>query len=164
MTGTGITHDSFTIERRLAACPAHVWAAWSDPDLKRRWFVDSDGPDWQTAEYSVDFRVGGGETGRFVLSSGPGAGEHANVTHYLDIVPRTRIVFAYTMALDGRIHSASLATVRLEESGGGTILTFTEQGAYFAPSDGATGRRAGWEALLTALERILKTTTRSAAE
>lgn len=163
MTPTPI-HDSFTIERRLAACPAHVWAAWADPALKRRWFVDSDGPEWQTLDYALDFRVGGQETGRFVLTQGPGAGEHANVTHYLDIVREQRIVFAYTMAQDGRIHSASLATVGFAEAGGGTILTFTEQAAFFGPADGAAGRRAGWEGLLDALEKTLKATTRSAAE
>jgi len=164
MTMTTAQHDSFTLERRLGACPAHVWAAWADPALKRRWFVDSDGPEWQTKDYALDFRVGGTESGRFVLTEGPGAGEHANVTHYLDIVAEKRIVFAYTMALDGQIHSASLATVSFAEEGGGTILTFTEQGAWFGPSDGVAGRRAGWEALLAALERTLKATTRSAAE
>jgi len=159
-----ITHDSFTIERRLRACLAHVWAAWAESDLKRQWFVDSDGEGWQTLDYSLDFRVGGSETGRFVLASGPGAGEHANVTHYLDIVPGERIALAYTMAMNGRIHSASLATVTFSESGGGTLLTYTEQGAWFAPTDGVEGRREGWETLLTALERVLDATARRAAE
>ncbi len=119
---------------------------------------------WETRDYSLDFRIGGSETGRFVRTSGPGAGEHANVTHYLDIVPGKRIAFAYTMALDGRIHSASLATVSFAEAGGGTLLTYTEQGAWFAPSDGVDGRREGWEALLAALESIHYATARRAAE
>ena len=153
-----VTHDSFTIERRLRACPAHVWAAWAEADLKRQWFVAADREGWQTLDYSLDFRVGGTETGRFLLTSGPGAGEHANVTHYLDILPGARIAFAYSMALNGRIHSASLATVTLAEAGGGTLLTFTEQGAWFPPSDGVDGRREGWEVLLAALERTLGAT------
>lgn len=153
-----VTHDSFTIERRLRACPAHVWAAWAEADLKRQWFVAADREGWQTLDYSLDFRVGGTETGRFLLASGPGAGEHANVTHYLDILPGARIAFAYSMALNGRIHSASLATVTLAEAGGGTLPTFTEQGAWFPPSDGVDGRREGWEVLLAALERTLDAT------
>ena len=36
-------HDSFAIERVFHACPAHVFACWADPELKRQWFVDSDG-------------------------------------------------------------------------------------------------------------------------
>ncbi len=159
-----ITHDSFTIERRLRACPAHVWAAWAESDLKRQWFVDSDGEGWRTLDYSLDFRVGGLETGRFVLASGPGAGEHANVTHYLDIVPGERIALAYTMSVNGRTHSASLATVSFAGAGGGTLLTYTEQGAWFGASDGVDGRREGWETLLAALERVLEATARRAAE
>jgi len=59
------------------------------------------------------------------------------------------------MALDGRVHSASLATVSFADADGGTLLTFTEQGAFFPPSDMAAGRRGGWEALLNALDRLL---------
>lgn len=151
-----IAHDSFTLTRDIHACRAHVFAAWADPALKRRWFVDGDGPGWSERDHALDFRPGGTETGRFVLTEGPGAGEHRNVTHYLDIVPDVRIVFAYTMALNGRIHSASLATVMFEDLGGGTRLTFTEQGAFYEHSDGAAGRRHGWAHLLASLETSLQ--------
>lgn len=70
------------------------------------------------------------------------------MSSYLDIVDDERIVYAYTMAQDGRVHSASLVTVLLAPKDGGTRLTFTEQGAYFAPTDGAAGRAAGWTSLL----------------
>ena len=50
------------------------------------------------------------------------------------------------------------------EAGGGTLLTYTEQGAWFAPGDGVEGRREGWETLLAALERVLDATARRAAE
>lgn len=153
-----VEHESFTLTRDIAACPAHVFACWADPDLKRAWFVDGDGPAWRTREYELDFRTGGAETGRFVLTEGPGQGEHRNRTHYLDIEPERRIVFAYTMALDGRIHSASLATVTFEDRNGGTRLTYTEQMTCIGPSDGAEGRRHGWTHLLNALERTLKET------
>ena len=149
-------HDRFTLERTLHACRAHVFAAWSDPDLKRRWFVDSDGPHWTEEDYSLDFRVGGTEFGRFVAEDGPARGVHENRTTFLDIIPDERIVFAYTMALEGRVHSASLATVTLTDEGGGTRLTFTEQIAVLGPSDGAEGRCGGWTHLLSALESSLR--------
>lgn len=104
----------------------------------------------------LDFRIGGIETGRFVLTEGPGAGDHRNLTHYLDIIEGERIVYAYTMALDGRIHSASLATVTFADENGGTRMSLTEQGSFFPPSDGVEGRRHGWEALIDALEGFLK--------
>lgn len=148
---TPVSHDTFTLERRIRACPAHVFACWADPEKKHAWFVASDGPLWETREYSPDFRVGGTETGRFFLTQGPGAGEHRNVTHFLDIEEHARIVFAYTMAVDGRIHSASLATVTFAPDGGGTRLTYTEQMTAIGATDGAAGRRAGWTHLLDAL-------------
>lgn len=152
-------HETFTITRTLSARPETVFRAWADPALKRRWFVDSDGPQWSERRYELDFRVGGRETGSFELADGPGKGTHENVTHYLEITPNARIVYAYTMAMNGRIHSASLASVGLEPSGDGTRLTYTEQGAFFEGSDGANMRRGGWEHLLTALETFVEKET-----
>ena len=150
------THDRYTIERVLPARPADVFAAWSDPALKRRWFVDSDGPSWSEADYTLDFREGGTEVGRFVAADGPAPGVHENRTTFLQIVPEARIVFAYTMAHEGRVHSASLVTVTLAGAEGGTRLTFTEQMAVLGPSDGPEGRRAGWTHLLSALATSLR--------
>ena len=58
------------------------------------------------------------------------------------------------MAMDGRIHSASLATVTFASTPDGALLRFTEQGAYFDPSDGVAGRTAGWEQILDAMTRF----------
>ena len=108
----------------------------------------------------MDFRVGGREHGRFVLlAKTPAEGEHVNETVFLDIAEGQRIVFAYTMALNGRIHSASLATVRFTEAGAGTRVSYTEQGAFYDKGDGVNGRKAGWTSILDALARQLKTET-----
>lgn len=152
-----VSHDTFSLERRLAAPPARVFRAWADPALKRRWFVDHDGPDWTTLHYSVDFRVGGRERGAWEMARSDTtlAGEHANESVYIDIVPDARIVYAYTMAMNGDVHSASLSTVTFEADGDGCRLTYTEQGAFFESSDGVEMRRGGWSWLLDALEREL---------
>jgi uncharacterized protein YndB with AHSA1/START domain len=154
-------HETFTLTRDLAARPAQVLACWADAETKRAWFVDSDGPGWETQVHALDFRVGGSETGRFELKTGPGAGVHENATTFLAIVPDRRIDFAYTMAMNGRVHSASLATVTFEATGGGTRLTYTETLAEIGESDGVTGRSAGWEGLLGHLETCL---TRESAD
>ena len=156
-----LKHDSFTITRDIAACPAHVWAAWSDPDLKRRWFVDHDGPEWQTLRYENDFRVGGRERGAWRMDrteQTPMAGEHTNETIYLDIADGMRIINAYTMAMNGKVHSASLATVTFENAGAGTRLTYTEQITQLEGSDGLDSRRNGWGWLLDMLDRVLEET------
>lgn len=152
-----ITHETFILKKIIAAPPARVFSAWAEPEQKRQWFVEADSGDWQTLDYGLDFRVGGREHGRFVLlAKTPAEGEHVNETVYLDIVPHQRIVYAYTMAQNGRIHSASLATVRFTEAGTGTRVSYTEQGAFYDKGDGVAGRKAGWTSLLDALAKFLK--------
>jgi uncharacterized protein YndB with AHSA1/START domain len=159
MTEKPVVHSTFAIERTYAAPPSRVFAAFADPARKRRWFVD--GKSIVGEEYSADFRVGGIERSRFTFTGGPPGAPPAgtkmgNDTVYLDIEPNRRIVFAYAMLVGDRRMSVSLATVELSPSGdGGTRLVFTEQAAFFDPSDGARLREAGWNELLTRLEGSL---------
>ena len=141
-------HGQFTIEKIIAASPATVFRAYADAELKMRWFVP---PGTNRDEYSLDFRPGGLEQGRFTIAEGAGAGLHENATTYLDIVENARIVYAYTMSWDGRTHSASLVTVAFAPTEAGCRLTVTEQGAYFPPSDGPEMRRGGIDAQLDRL-------------
>lgn len=143
MGKTTTEHATFTIERHLAASPAQVFGAWSDPAAKRRWFAEADG--WTNIEHAMDFRVGGKETSSGRQPDGP---LFANETVFMDIVPQWRIVFAYTMLLDGKAISASLATVAFAPDGKGTRLTFTEQAAFFDGDDGEGMRKQGWTWLL----------------
>jgi uncharacterized protein YndB with AHSA1/START domain len=146
MTEKPAVHATFTIERTYSAPPSRVFAAFADPEKKRRWHLDGKGSDAQS--YSADFRVGGFEKSRFTFAGGPPGAPPAgtpmgNDTVYLDIIANERIVFAYTMLMGDRCHSVSLATVELSPSGdGGTRLLFTEQGAFFEPSDGPQLREA----------------------
>ena len=151
MTKSHIVHDSFTIERTYPNCREHVWSAWSTTDKKAKWFGGGD--------HSMDFRVGGAERSASRMASD----EHVNETRYFEIVEDERIVMAYSMAVNGRVHTVSLATVVLADEGGGTRLTFTEQMCVIPPSDGIEGRRHGWTELLAALERFLASDTPEAA-
>jgi uncharacterized protein YndB with AHSA1/START domain len=143
-------HDSFTLQRTYRASAERVFAAWADPQSKRRWFAEGEG----ARTFELDFRVGGRESSAFFVEiPGRGRSEIRNDTVFLDVVPARRIVFAYTMSTGGRPFSASLATIELEgEPGGqGTRLVFTEQSAFFEGADGRALREAGWRALLDAL-------------
>lgn len=147
-----IDHGSFTIEKIIAASPANVFRAYGDAEHKLQWFVP---PGTGREAYSLDFRIGGREMGRFDIAEGPGAGLHENATTYLDIVDDERIVYAYTMSWNGRIHSASLATITFSPTEAGCRVTVTEQGSFFQPSDGNEMRKGGIAAQLDALARLL---------
>ena len=69
-------------------------------------------------------------------------------------MPDRRIVFSYDMHLDGEHDSVSLTTVELEPDGGGTRLTFTEQGAFFDGLDDPAGREHGTGVLLDRLAGV----------
>lgn len=151
MTPHTTTHCSFTIERHLSASPSQVFNAWSNPDIKQRWFM---GPhEWSSIGYNLDFRVGGREH----LVSGPSEGPmHVYDARIEDIVPDERIVYSYDMSLDERRTSVSLATVELEPEGDGTRLRFTEEDVFLDDAYEEMSREEGTKALLDNLENELR--------
>lgn len=149
MAETSVTHGTFVIERNYPVAPERVFAAFSDPAKKHRWFVDDEASGVE--DFGMDFRVGGVERKRFSNKYGV----FTNDTVYLDIVPNRRIVFAYTMSMGDRRFSSSQATVELLATEKGTNLIFTDQGAYFEGSDGPKMRQDGWQVLLESLAKEL---------
>ncbi|QUD87169.1 SRPBCC family protein [Phenylobacterium montanum] len=146
MTQRNVTHGTFCIERRFDAAPARVFKAFSDIKAKQQWFNGP--PGWVRNHHELDFRVGGQE----ISDVGPPGGmHHIFQARYWDIVPNERIVFSYDMQMDRTRISVSLTTVELRPDGGGTRLCFTEQGVFFADSDGPDGREEGTKFLLDAL-------------
>jgi uncharacterized protein YndB with AHSA1/START domain len=85
----------------------------------------------------------------------PSGRTHTFESRFHEIVPDRRIVFAYDMHLDREHVSVSLTTVELEPDGDGTLLTFTEQGAFFDGLEDPAGREHGTGALLDRLAGVL---------
>ena len=135
--GVKVVHRSFVIERALPGSPAHAFRFWSDHQLKRRW--NSCHPDWTVVEDHFDFRVDGRESLIWLMPSGT---EQAMLAHFLEVHPRQRIVYAYTMRTNGNPVSSSLVTVEFEGRDGKTVMTFTEQ-AVFADVRDADIRESG---------------------
>jgi uncharacterized protein YndB with AHSA1/START domain len=143
-------HD-FTIERRFRHRPDHTFQAFADPGLRQRWFRVPDS--WTETEWSLDFRVGGGE-----LNAGrdPSGTHHVFRSRFHDIVDGERIVFAYDMLQDARPTSVSLSTVELRaDDGASTHLIFTEHGAFLDGLEGPAERAHGTGLLLDGLGALL---------
>jgi uncharacterized protein YndB with AHSA1/START domain len=143
-------HD-FTLERRFGQTPEQTFRAFADPALKRRWFGPPD--EWGDAEWSLDFRVGGGELSAARDTDGV---MHVFRSRYHDIVEDERIVFAYDLLLDDRLISVSLTTIEVRPGeDGGTHLVFTEHGAFLDDLEDPAEREHGTGLLLDGLERFL---------
>ena len=130
MSASDVKHDTFVITRKLKAPPARAFAAWATVEAKRRWFFGGEG--WTERFRAFDFREGGIEE----LEGRKGSGAVSRfVCRYHEIVPDTRIVYAYDMILDDVRISVSLATIAFAPDGTGTQLTVTEQGVYLVSFD-----------------------------
>jgi uncharacterized protein YndB with AHSA1/START domain len=153
MNARSTHHATFVIDRAYDAPPARVFQAWADIKAKAKWFA---GPDeWKLLERKFDFRIGGSEklSGRW-----PSGLVSTFDSHYHDIVPDQRLVYAYDMHLDERHISVSLATVEFRADGAGSRLIFTEQLVNlddFEDSMGR-GREQGTRAQFDKLEAVLR--------
>ena len=150
MEERSVIHSTYVIERSYPAPPHRVFAAFSDPVKKRRWFAEGEGS--QIEVFEMDFRVRGSERTRFRFK---GDMTCQNDTIYQDILTERRIVFAYTMSLADKRISSSQVTVEFLPMEKGTNLIFTEQAAFFEGADGPQIREAGWRQLLEQLAEHL---------
>ncbi|RZJ09134.1 MAG: ATPase [Rubrivivax sp.] len=144
---TPAAHASFVLDRHFRASAARVFAAWADPATKLRW--NDCHAEMNATEFSMDFRPGGQEVYRSQLPDGT---KLAVDKVFLDIVENARIVFAYSMAANGRALSASLVTVEFSDSTSGSSLKLTEQLAYLDGHMDIEQRRRGTE---EGLDRLL---------
>jgi uncharacterized protein YndB with AHSA1/START domain len=147
MRERSVEHATFVVERTYDASPDRVFAAWSDPEAKARWFDGSEG------EVELDFRVGGRERRRGTLPDGRA---YTFQALYQDIVQARRIVFTYDMLLGETRISVSVATVQFRPERAGTRLVFTEQGAFLDGHEMPGRREQGMGSLLDALAAELR--------
>jgi uncharacterized protein YndB with AHSA1/START domain len=139
MNERSVKHSTFVIERNYEALPAKVFAAWSDPASKARWFPKAD---------KFDFRVGGREINR---GGPPGGQVYTFDACYQEIVPDRRIVYSYILDQDETRISVSVTTVEFKSTGAGTQLIYTEQGAFLDGHDTPEQREHGTKAMLDKL-------------
>ncbi len=148
MNKHSVTHARFSEERSYPVPPDHVFAAWSDPEAKGRWFAGRD------AQHSLDFRLNGRERVVSHQDEGPVV---TFESIYHDIVPGRRIVYSSTLSNNDHVATVSITTVEFFPDGAGTRLELTEQDTYLdgheQPAWREQGTRSWLDELLTDLNQ-----------
>jgi uncharacterized protein YndB with AHSA1/START domain len=134
---------SLTLQRRLNAAPAKVYAAWTEPAHIVKW-MHPYGCEVLLAE--MDVRVGG----RFRIAMRTTEGEEPEVSGtFREVEPRAKLV--YTWAWRDTPERESLVTLTLRPDGGGTLLTLTHE--RFFDEAARESHEGGWSSALDGLER-----------
>lgn len=135
--------ESVHVARRLTASPEHVFEAWINPALLRRWLAP-------TAE--ADARVGG----RFRLEVTKPEGTHVVSGEYREFLPTQRLVMTWVyegpMAPGKKIEA--LLTVEFRKDGPNTEISLYHEGLT-NPAYLETIRRGAWAKALGELEAVL---------
>jgi uncharacterized protein YndB with AHSA1/START domain len=146
-----------TLTRDIAVPPEKVWAAWTRPELVKRWFTPRP---WETAHCEIDLRPGG--IFRTVLR-GPDGPELDNTGCWLEVVPNRRLVWTVAL-LPGYRPNADLphglsftAVITFEPLGAGTryAVTAMHPSAEAARRHADMGFHQGWGAALDQLVELL---------
>jgi len=140
------SETTLVIRRTLPATPDRVFAAWTRPELVRRWF--SPGP-MRIDEASLDVQVGGSY--RIVMMS-PEGEPHSPGGVYEEIVPNEKLVFSWKWAGSELV---TRVTVELRASGADqTELTLTHEG--FPDQETREAHDKGWAGCLAKLPATLE--------
>jgi len=137
---------TFTLDRPFAASLPRLWRAFATAEAKRGWTACA--PGMEVLDYSLDFRPGGRELNRVRDAAGI---DHLFEATYLDIVPESRMIYAYAMSLGNKRISTSQAIFEFRTQGSGSAFTYTEQIAFLdghqRPQDRISGTAAGFDVL-----------------
>jgi uncharacterized protein YndB with AHSA1/START domain len=142
-----VRQPSLTLKRRLAASPAKVYAAWTNPEKIARWFGPAQVKSG-TEQAVIDARVGG----RYRVSFDLQNGEHCEIGGvYREVVQNRLLVFSW--AWHTSPERESQVTVSLQPDGDGTLLTLHHE-AFF--DETARDRHdRGWTGALDKLATYL---------
>jgi uncharacterized protein YndB with AHSA1/START domain len=145
---------ALVVRRFVRASPDRVFAAWTEPELLRRWW----GPKPVTCcEASVDLRVGGAYRIGNLLPDG----NVVWISGEFDVVePPSRLVYTWLVEGKGRIHDRSLVTVRFEPRDGGTDVIVVHE--RIDSEETRHDHEAGWHGCLAGLEALFSEAPRGA--
>jgi uncharacterized protein YndB with AHSA1/START domain len=146
MSNHSVVHSTFNLERVYPLPPARVFAAWSEPVQKARWFAG------EGREHELDFRVGGHEVTRARLDSGM---RMSFESVYRDIEADLRIVYASTLSADDTLSTVSITTIEFIPTEEGTRLRLVEQATFLDGREEPSWREQGTNDWIDALGEAL---------
>ena len=149
---TTATTSALYLERTFAAPPDQVFAAWTDPELLKRWW----GPHgFSTPAADVDLRAGG----CFRIAMKPPQGDVYHLTGAFREVERPQRL-VYTWVWDGKFRDGSemrmpetLVTVEFRACDHGTQVALTHDG--FPDQERRDGHEQGWSGCLDRLGDVV---------
>lgn len=152
-TAAGDTERTVEVGLDIAAAPADVWRAWTDPDVVRRWWAPEH---FEVAEAVVEPWVGG--RAGIVLREGDGT-FHRAAGEVLAVDPVRRLELELSpLGPDGAPLFRAVQVVDLAEQVGGTRVDLTIRLSGVGPEGAAVagGVRLGWKQTLASLARLLE--------
>ena len=139
------------LERLIKAPRERVFAAWTDPEQIKKWFVpcEKEG-DVTTPSAKCDPRVGG----KYRIQTRKADGEYFTAAGtYREVNPPARLVFTWAWEKDGSGDEygevepdETLVTVELLAQGNDTLLVFTHE--KFASNESRDRHQEGWTRIL----------------
>jgi uncharacterized protein YndB with AHSA1/START domain len=143
--------NQILITREFAAPRRHVWRAYTEPELIKRWWAGTHGT---VTSVEVDLRVGG--RWRYVMTA-TGGFEVAFHGEFKEIAAPSRLV--NTEAYEGipdPDENAALCTLTLTEKGGRTIFELLSEHKDQAGRDAVinSGMETGMQTSYDALEQV----------
>ena len=136
--------EKLVVSRWFRAKREAVYAAWTEPEIMRKWFCPRD---LQLVSAEADVRVGG----RFRAEMSNGSETHTVQGTYREVVPGQRLVFSHQwQELDAVV---TVVTVEFVDRDGGTLVSLTHEG--FRNRDSKQGHEGGWESTFDSLQHFL---------
>lgn len=140
--------NELTLERTIPADRERVFAAWTQPELLRRWSA----PQGLTiSDGATDLRVGGGWR---VVMVEPGGATHEAFGTYHDIVAPERLQYTHAWRTGDGTTPETALTVEFHPDGDGTRLRFSQSG--FSSPEARDGHREGWSSAFDNLQALFQ--------
>jgi uncharacterized protein YndB with AHSA1/START domain len=140
--------NALVLRRTFNAPRARVFAAWTNPELMRRFFSSDDSP---VAVLALDVRTGGSYRLAFRQPSGE---EWVVYGTYREVVPPERLSMTWRWAEDDpSLERETLLTLEFHDRAGATELVLTH--VNFRDEQQRDSHKHGWTDMLDRLSGVL---------